>query len=813
MIKFVKKQGEMKRVRFLFIIIFQCLIFSITKAQTNVTISGIVKDKNSKANLPFVNVVLKTEKDSSFISGTVSDEEGRFSLSMIKSGNYYLEVSFVGFKTTKKTLFIGNLSEYLDIKTIEIEEQSTELQEVLVIGKTAVISEEMDKKTFSLKENISQNGGSVLQAMQNLPGLTVQDGKVQLRGNDKVTVLIDGKQTALTGFGNQTGLDNIPASAIEKIEIINNPSAKYDANGNAGIINIIYKKNKNEGFNGKVGFTTGLGSLWERKENLPTIRPQYTFTPKINPSVSLNYKKNNINVFFQGDYFYTETLNKNEFVTRNYDNGEVINSQLKRNRNTHFTTLKSGVDYAINDQNSFTISGLFGSEKIIDRGDQPFFNVDFSKRKRLWQFLEDELKTTIIATANYHHKFIEAGHVLNVGFNYTFHREDEKYFYDNYLPTSTGTDAFKLLSDEQVYDFNIDYIKPLKYGRIETGIKFRNRNIPTNMQFIPGVNSVLDFNAGGWATYKELIPAVYSNYIFENKQWEAEIGLRVEYVKIQYDVNPDHIVYKSDGYNYTQPFPNLRFGYKLDDNNKISFFYNRRVDRPNEVDIRIFPKYDDAEIIKVGNPALLPQFTNSIELGYKRSWEKGSLYNALYHRFADGTITRISSTVPLSNLIYAIFQNANKSYNTGVEMVLEQEVSKFYSFNINLNGYRNQIDAFTVENKYPTTYTFSADQQEIYSGNIKMNNSFHFPKNIDAQITSIYLAPDIIPQGKIKSRFSLDLGLKKAIQNGKGELFFNATDLLNTMVIKKEIQGQGFYYTSDDYYETQVIRLGYSYKF
>jgi hypothetical protein len=265
LIKFVKKQGKMKRLRFLFIIIFQCLIFSITKAQTNVTLSGIVKDKNSKANLPYVNVVLKTEKDSSFISGTVSNEDGRFSISKIKSGNYYLEVSFVGYKPTKKTLFIGNLSEYLDIKTIEIEEKSTELQEVSVIGKTAGISEEMDKKTFSLKGNISQNGGSVLQAMQNLPGVTVQDGKVQLRGNDKVTVLIDGKQTALTGFGNQTGLDNIPASAIEKIEIINNPSAKYDANGNAGIINIIYKKNKKEGFNGKVGFTTGLGSLWERK--------------------------------------------------------------------------------------------------------------------------------------------------------------------------------------------------------------------------------------------------------------------------------------------------------------------------------------------------------------------------------------------------------------------------------------------------------------------------------------------------------------------------------------------------------------------
>ena len=793
--------------------IVQLSFLGTAHAQTSVTVSGLVKDKYSKAVLSFVNVVLKTEKDSSFVSGTVTNEEGRFTLSKIKSGNYYLEVSYIGFKTTKQALFIGNLTEYLDIKNIEIEEESTSLQEVVITGKTAEIGEKMDKKTFSLKDNISQSGGSVLQAMQNLPSVTVQDGKVQLRGNDKVTVLIDGKQTALTGFGNQTGLDNIPASAIEKIEIINNPSAKYDANGNAGIINIIYKKNKQNGFNGKLGFTTGLGSLWVRKENLPTIRPQYTFTPKINPSVSLNYRKNKVNVFFQGDYLYTETLNKNEFVTRYYDNGDIINSQLKRNRNTHFTTLKSGFDYAINDQNSLTISGLFGSEKIIDRGDQPFFNSDFSERNRLWQFLEDELKTTIMATASYQHKFKEAGHLLNIGFNYTFHREDEKYFYDNYLPTSTGTDAFKLLSDEQVYDFNFDYIKPLKYGRIETGIKLRNRNIPTNMQFIPGVNSVIDANAGGWATYKELIPAAYGNYIFENKKWEAELGLRIEYVKIQYDVNPDHVVYKSDGYNYTQPFPNLRLAYKINENNKVSVFYNRRVDRPNEVDIRIFPKYDDAEIIKVGNPALRPQFTNSVEMGYKKSWEKGSLYNAIYHRFADGTITRISSTVPPSNLIYATFQNVNKSYNTGIETVLAQEVSKLYAFNINLNAYRNKIDAFTVENKYPTTNTFSADQQEIYSGNIKLNNTFHFPKNIDLQLTSIYLAPDIIPQGKIKSRFSLDLGLKKTIQKGKGELFFNASDLLNTMVIKKEINGQDFNYTSNDYYETQVIRLGYSYKF
>ncbi|WP_426064016.1 outer membrane beta-barrel protein [Flavobacterium sp. DSP2-3-1] len=798
------------------ILLLSFLILSISNSfgqSKGITISGITKDKTSKETLAFVNVLLKNTKDNVLLAGTVTNEEGRFSFSNVVPGNYFLEFTFIGYKAKNQAIYVGSLSEFLDEGSIELEEDATILNEVVVVSKTELINQKMDKKTFSVADNISQSGGSVLQTMQNLPGVSVQDGKVQIRGNDKVTVLIDGKQTALTGFGNQSGLDNIPASAIEKIEIINNPSAKYDANGNAGIINIIYKKNKKEGFNGKVGFTSGLGALWERKENLPTIRPQYSLTPKINPTLSLNYRKNKINAFFQGDYLYTETLNKNEFVTRTYTDGTIINQQSKRNRNTHFTTLKTGIDWNINDRNSLTVSGLFGTEKIIDNGDQPFFNENYSKRLRLWQFLEDELKTTAMATAAYQHKFKEAGRLLNIGFNYTFHREDEKYFFDNILPTYTGKDAFKLLSDEKVADFNVDYIKPLKYGRFETGFKFRKRDIPTNMQFFPGANSPIDSGAGGQAFYKEIIPAVYGNYIFENNKIEAELGLRVEYVDLQYNVNPNHNTYKSDGYSYTQPFPNVRLAYKINDNNKISLFYNRRVDRPNEVDIRIFPKYDDAEIIKVGNPALRPQFTNLLELGYKMNLKKGYFYSAAYHRFANATITRISSTVPDSNLIYAIFQNADKSFNTGSEMVLSLDIAKWYSFNFNLIAYHNQINAFTVENKYPKPNTFSAEKQEIFSGNIKWNNTLHLSKKVDAQVTAIYLAPDIIPQGKISSRFSIDLGIKKSVQNGKGEFFLNATDILNTLVIRKQIQGLNFNYNSTDYYETQVVRLGYNYKF
>ncbi|MEJ7780690.1 MAG: TonB-dependent receptor [Daejeonella sp.] len=785
-----------------------------TLAQNNsVSLSGQVKDNKNKSALPYVNVALKNSSDSSLIQRTITSEDGRFTLSNIAGGNYFIEVTYMGYKIFRREQVVGNLSPFLDMGTIELQEDAQQLSEVVITSTVDDgVSDKMDKKVFTLSNNVSQTGGSVLQAMQNLPGVTIQDGKVQLRGNDKVAVLIDGKQNAITGFGSQTGLDNIPASAIERIEIINNPSAKFDANGNAGIINIIYKKNRQEGWNGKAGFTSGLGALWVRQENLPGIRPQFQATPKLNPSLSLNYRKNKLNTFMQADWLYTQTLNRNEFAVRSYDDGSKIRQQVKRNRTTTFSTIKSGIDWNPDEVNSFTLSGFFNREKIIDDGDIPYFNNDFSQRMRLWQFLEDEVKYTATGSALYQHKFKQPGHLLNAGFNYTFHREDEKYFFTNIMPTFTGKDSFKLLSDEHVADLNLDYIKPLKQGRIETGLKFRRRTIPTDMQFFPGLNSPLDVNAGGWADYKETIPAVYGNYVYENKSFEVEAGIRLEYVKVNYDVNPDHNTYKSDGYDYAQPFPNLRFAYKFNDKNKVSAFYNRRVDRPNEVDIRIFPKYDEPEVLKVGNPTLRPQFTDRIELGHKLNWAKGNLYSALYYLATDATITRIGTIVPGNTIIYNIFQNAGKSSSSGAEITLQQEINSWLSFNTSAALYKSTINAFSVENRYPVPTIYSMNEQQITSGNLKLNGMFKLPKQTDIQLSAIYLAPDIIPQGKIGSRFSVDVGAKKQIQKGKGELFLNANDLFNTLKIRREIIGNGFILNSTDYYETQLVRLGYSFK-
>jgi outer membrane receptor protein involved in Fe transport len=284
-------------------------------------------------------------------------------------------------------------------------------------------------------------------------------------------------------------------------------------------------------------------------------------------------------------------------------------------------------------------------------------------------------------------------------------------------------------------------------------------------------------------------------------------------VHLDYDVNPDHNTYKSDGYSYFRPFPSVRAAWKFDDSNKLTFFFNQRVDRPNEVDIRIFPKYDEPELIKVGNPGLQPQYSTAAEVGYKTSGSRGSFYAAVYHRMVDGTITRIATQAPGSVLLYNVFQNGGRSRSTGSELVWQQTLSPKFSLTANASAYQKTVDAFTVVNKYPVPVPYSAPRQQITSGNIKLDAALKLPQGWQAQVSNVYLAPDLLPQGRIESRFSLDVGMKKSVKKGKGEVTVNATDLLNTMQLRRTIRGTDFTFVSTDYLETQVIRVGYSWKF
>ena len=804
-----------QRMRVSSLVLSLCIASTVHAQAGGVTLSGKVQDAQTRAAIPYLNLQLQTESDSAFVDGRLTNEAGEFTFTGLRKGTYVLVARSLGYQPIRQRVLIGELSPFLDLGAVLMVRQAQTLADVTVTANADAVSAAMDKKTFTVAENISAAGGSVLQAMSTVPGVTVaQDGKVELRGSDKVLVLIDGKQTALTGFGSQTGLNNLPASALERIEVITNPSAKFDANASAGIINLVFKKQEQEGFNTRAGVMGGAGALWVKKENLPTIRPQYRGTPKFNPSLGINYRKGATNTFVQGDWLQSPTLNRNEFGTRTYDDGTVIVQQVKRNRRTDWGTLNGGVDHAYGDHNALTVSGLFQRERVYDRGDIPYFDgtPTPASRTRLWQFFEDEVKYTAFATAVFTHRFPQPGHKLALTSNYSWHREDEKYFFTNILPSSTGTDAFKLLSDEHVADLNADYTRPLRQGRVEAGFKGRYRWIPVDMQFFPGVNSQIDSGAGGWAKYREFIPAIYGNYVFESERVELEGGVRLESVDLYYDVNPDHNTYTSDGYRYVRPFPNVRAAWKFDESNKLSLFFNRRVDRPNEVDIRIFPKYDEPELLKVGNPGLQPQYSTAAELGFKTSWRRGSFYAAGYHRQVDGTITRIATQVPGSTLLYNVFQNAGRSRSTGSEVVWQQSISARLSYTANASAYRRTIDAFSGVNQYPQPVAYSMPRQELTSGNAKLDVSLRLPRDWQVQLSNVYLARDLLPQGRIGSRFSLDAGLKKSVNRGKGEIVVNATDLLNTMQVRRTIRGTDFRFESTDYLETQVIRVGYNWK-
>lgn len=796
------------------LLLFSTLLFAGAQAQiTDAVISGQVRDGQIQEPIAYVTVVI-TDSDNEFVGGTITNEKGFFSLEDIATGDYQVKFSYVGYSDHEVPVHVGNINNYLDLGVINLSEATVELEGVIVTATRAEVDARMEKKTFSMDANISQQGGSVLQAMSNLPGVTIdREGKLFLRGSDKVTILVDGKQTAITGFGSQSGLDNIPASAIESVEIINNPSAQYDASGMAGIINIVFKKDREMGFHGRAGLVLGVGALTEGRENFANIRDQYRFTPKINPSFSANYKTDKVNYFVQADMLYHKQMMKNEFTVREYADNTIVHQQFLENRTQPIYNVKGGIDFTPNARNIFTFSALFNYREYTDLGDIPYNNAA-GNRLRLWQYYENEVNQTLFATVTHKHSFEQPGHSLTSSFNYSFRRKDEVFNFTNreYNPELLGNDTTGLIADENIFDLTVDYTKPLKSGRLDIGTKQRARIFPNNIFFNPGENSVLDPTLAGSAEYDEWLSALYGTYVFERKKFELEAGLRIEYAKIDYRVDPNHSVYESTGFKYFDPFPNVRASWIINDRSRISAFYNRRVDRPEERDLRTFPTYASPEILSMGNPNLLPQFTQSFELGYRQSWESGYLYGAVYHRMSSNVLTKIVTEVPGSNLLAEVNQNADKSQNTGFELIFNQQKGKL-RFNTNGNFYRNHIGAFSIVNAYPSNIPFSSDASTILAGNVKINLALQINGKTDMQVTGTYLTPDIIPQGKILARYSVDAGVTHKIQQGKGEFFLNATDIFNTLTTRYEINGTTFKLKSDDYYETQVVRVGYSYRF
>lgn len=790
----------------------------LVNAQEKITITGQIIDHETQETLPYVTISVNDEATNAIITGTISNDNGRFEVKDLKTGKYIVCITYLGFETIQRKIASGGLNPIFDLGKIELKPSAEALDEVTIEAKLATVNSALDKKFFSLADNVAQSGGSVVDAMKTMPGVAFdQEGKVVLRGSDKVVVLIDGKQSSLTGFGNQKGLSNIPASNIERIEIINNPSAKYDANGFAGIVNIIYKKEKQTGLNGDVGLSFGLGALSKRKQDTPTDYGSFSVNPKLIPSLNLNYRTDKFNYFLQSEFIIQEALPNNEFTTRNYDDGRNIISQVPENRNQFRSIITGGVDWELSDNDAITFSGMFDREKHIDTSQVAFINLNNNVRNRLYTWKEEEITSYINVAANYKHHFPQAGHSLSANAQYTRGLEDESYFLNDSSEVRIGRDMTNIRAIEHTTSLSTDYARALRSGKIEAGVKVRFRNLPVDYTINRGNQSIIYPNLGDFSKWKENLYAFYGNYLLEKEHFDVEAGLRAEETDVSYQLDPANTYYATnDKYDYFELFPSARFTYKLNDKNKLSVFYNRRVDRPGEPELRIFPKYDDPELLKVGNPYLRPQFTNSMEVAHRYNWESGSLFSAVYHRQIKGAYQRIFSvdnSNPDYDIVNRIYQNTGESTNTGIELLFSQDLTENWKLTASTNIYQNSINAFEGTLLFPFVRSFSIDKSSNTAGDFKISNAFTLPYNIEAQLTGLYYSKRNIPQGEELARSSIDLGLKKSVWDKKGEITLSASDIFNNFGLRQRITGEGFTAVYENYYETQIVRLGMKYKF
>lgn len=805
-------------MRFSFAILISTVLSLNAFAQQKATIAGHLLDAQTNEPLPYATVVLNTAADGQMVSGALTDDDGKFIFEGIGKGSYTVQISFIGYRGSSIPVLVGEKNNIFDLGKIRLEPETAQLDEVVVEAKRAVVASGLDKKTFEMEDNFAQGGGSVLDAMKALPGISVdQEGKVELRGSDKVAILIDGKQSSLTGFGNQKGLANIPAANIERIEIINNPSAKYDASGMAGIINIIYKKEKKEGWNGDLGLRLGMGQLSKRRADLPTDLGSYSLNPKVIPSLNLNYRNEKIHAFLQGEALRQQRLPNNEFNTRTYSDGRTIASQVPENRKQTQFILKGGVDFTLDERNTISVSGIFDRERHVDTAQVAYINLLSDERNRYWHWREEEITGYMNYRADFRHAFDGPGHELKISAQYTRGWEDEEYKLTDSSEVRQSLDTTHLVAIEHTTTLLLDYVKPLRSGRLEGGAKLQIRRIPVTYTIGQGIQSIIYPGLGDWSKWGEDIYAGYLNYVWEKEKFDIEAGLRVEQTDVFYKLDPANIYYaQNDAYDYFKLYPNVRFSFKINERNSFSAFYNRRVDRPGEPELRIFAKYDDPELLKVGNPYLRPQFTQTFELAYKNAWESGSAFVSTYHRIIESPFLRvydIDETAGQYDIINRIYENVGSATNTGVELLLSQTLTPFWKVNGSFNWYVNRIDAFGGKLLFPTVRPFQIQRSEDNTWNLKLNSLLTLPKQTQVQVSFVYEAPKNIPQGRQFARSSLDVGVKKVVFAGKGEIMLAVTDLLNRYGLKQEITNDGFEVLYENFYETQVVTVGVSYKF
>ena len=757
-------------------------------------ISGALIDAQTNQIIEYGNIVLFYSKDSSMATGTISDKQGKFVIDNIQFGMYYLKASYIGYaakfidsiRVTPKSLEI-------DLGKILLDEQSIELGNVLVTGQKELIINNLDKKVINVEKDLTTTGGSAVDVVGNIPSITIDlDGNVSFRGNQNITILVDGKPSALVGASNSDILNSIPASQIESIELVTNPSARYDPDGTSGILNIILKKRIDGGLNGSVSLNAGTRD-------------------KYNGSININYRIPSFNFFTSYDSRISRSQNEGSSLRTNTINNTT--SYLSQANNGIFDfgshNINAGLDYLYDNFNTFTFSYRyrkfgFDSDGIVETTSKNSFDEITNYFERL--STADRNMKGMNYTLSYRNTSKTKGQELTADVIFSDHNmnrnEDivQRNFDLNINPLNVDLQKGLSSNANKQWTIQSNYINPIEgFGRIETGFKTTIKNFDSKNDY-----QDFDNSSSSWINdplrktdfdYKEQIYAVYGIYSNNFDKFQYQLGLRAEQANVD---GSEAVTTTSFNKNYFALYPTVHLVQVLPDDQEVQLSYSRRVERPNNRELNPYVDKSDSLNVQYGNPELNPEFVNSIDLGYSKLFGKTSLTSSIFYKLTDDAITYYT-VLRNDGVTETTWRNLAKNTSYGVELTATHSFFEWLRFNGSLSYFNTNFE----------THDLSRDD---YSWISKLSSTLLLSKDFSIQLNANYNSPIVTAQGRIKEVFTTDLAMKKDFMDGQLSVLFRVSDIFNTRKMDSETFGTNFFTNSYRKMESRVAYLGISFR-
>jgi len=776
-----------------FIVLILSALFSV-KVVGNIsgTISGKVIDEETGDPLEFVSVAVYTAMDESLVTGTITGAQGEFSIKGISQGEYYVEVTFIGYnKQIKKGIDIQAGRTEVLIGDIILPRSVEQLQEVQVVADEMAVEYKIDRKVINVGQQLTAASGTAVDILENVPSITVDvDGNVALRGSTGFMVLIDGRPTVLEP---SEALQQIPANTIENIEIITNPSAKYNPDGTAGIINIITKKNKLKGLSGTANLNGGNYGRY-------------------GAGFLLNYTRKKWNVFFGADLnngrrpgssFSERTTMKNDttFFTR---------SEGDRLRERHFWVLRGGAGYNLTDRDIFNVEFNYGYFRSSGSSDQDFLE-SIEPGDMINNYISEEYGVRAgnfySFSANYRHDFLKKGHFLSADVSYR-NREGEDTS-TNQLRDMEGEITSGQINTEDgpgaVLQLNLDYTLPVgENNKFEAGYQSRlgNSGDATSLSFYNPLNGDYELQPQftNETDYRRDIHSLYGIYASESEKFGYQIGLRGEYTYrvISSIVNNQEFVI--DRLDY---FPTLHTSYKLPAEQQLMASYSRRIERPRSWWLEPFITYEDAFNVRQGNPDLKPEYIDAMEIGYMKGLGEHSLTFEGYYRITSNKVERIRSVYE-GNVMLERPENVGKDYALGGEMVLNLNLFKFWKVDLSGNFYQYRLEGAVEQQSF---------DRESFNWNTRLSNTIRFGKGTRIQVNSRYNSATVTAQGERGDYWTADVAVSQELLNKSMTAILQVRDVFGKVVRDEFSSGPDFYSYGEFYNLAPQVALTLNYRF